>query len=250
MYSSLVQWEKGTFTQVKFTEARFHGEYLDMLEDVRTHAKCNPELYRKLCRDLYKAGIAHAGVVIQTRVRSGLKAADFERAGLVDAMDSDDDDTEDDKDPETGASEAQQDSANDAVGQELAVNADTTHQDVEPPINDITSWFRQARDEREADDDGIGNSTRRLSKRKQAALDSDDEDIGAVPLHHKRQKATHLPDADDEDEEAEEFESEGEQDELNERDQKVLGCRNPKDLVLRNPVLMDNLTSVNRARKY
>ncbi|EJD40421.1 hypothetical protein AURDEDRAFT_153542 [Auricularia subglabra TFB-10046 SS5] len=220
MYSSLLQWETGSFNQVKFSEARFHGEYLDILEDLRTHAKVNPDLYRKLCRDLYKAGIAHAGVVIQARVRSGLKAADFERAALMDSLDSDDD--SDGEESVRGHGD-EEDVQEPAVGDVQEPAAEDIEADQPPVINEITAWFRQAVHEREADNSngtGADNSVRRPSKRKQNALDSGDEGTQDSQVLTKRRRATELPVADDAD--GEDAAVQGETDELDDRDKKIL----------------------------
>ncbi|EJD33710.1 hypothetical protein AURDEDRAFT_177208 [Auricularia subglabra TFB-10046 SS5] len=92
LYNCVKEWETGTRQSIKFRDDTFRSDYVVLLDGLRAYEKGNPALFLKLRRKLYKAGIAHAGVILDTSAHSRPSAADFARAAAFDTISDDSDD--------------------------------------------------------------------------------------------------------------------------------------------------------------
>ncbi|EJD41951.1 hypothetical protein AURDEDRAFT_168943 [Auricularia subglabra TFB-10046 SS5] len=92
LYNCVKEWETGTREAIKFRDDTFRNDYVVLLDGLRVYEKGNPALFLKLRRKLYKAGIAHAGVIANASAHSGPSAADFARAAALDTISDSDDD--------------------------------------------------------------------------------------------------------------------------------------------------------------
>lgn len=128
LYNCAKEWETGRRQGIQFRETTFRKDYVDLLTRLRAYAKANPVLVGKLRRKLYRAGLAHAGVTVDTTTRSGLTDADIARAVAMDTIsddsedggEADDDDEDEEMDDQLAAHVAQtEDAAN------LDIPADT-----------------------------------------------------------------------------------------------------------------------------
>ncbi|EJD42409.1 hypothetical protein AURDEDRAFT_186013 [Auricularia subglabra TFB-10046 SS5] len=174
IFNCAKEWATGVRNPIQFRETTFRTDYADLLQKLRDYAKANPTLVVKLRRKLYKAGMAHAGVVIDTTTRSGLTKADIERAVAMDTISDDSgdegnlDDADDDDDAAMGAT-AGHSSAEDPAAA------------LEPAAED-----QQAEDLTPEDDEDAG-PRRAKSKTKAAVPDADEdpesgahEDLGEI----------------------------------------------------------------------
>ncbi|EJD45950.1 hypothetical protein AURDEDRAFT_165012 [Auricularia subglabra TFB-10046 SS5] len=165
IFNCAKEWATGIRNPIQFREATFRTDYADLLQKLRDYAKANPTLVVKLRRKLYKAGMAHAGVVIDTTTRSGLTKQDIERAVAMDTISDDsgdemDLDADDDDDAPMGAK----------IGHSGAEDPAAALESLDPAAED-----QQAKDPIPEDDEDAG--PRPAKSKTNAAVPDDDQDL-------------------------------------------------------------------------
>ncbi|EJD32331.1 hypothetical protein AURDEDRAFT_178610 [Auricularia subglabra TFB-10046 SS5] len=158
------EWATGIRGPIQFRETTFRGDYIDLLQKLRDYAKANQALVVKLRRKLYKAGMAHAGVIIDTTTCSGLTKEDIERAVAMDTISDDSGDEMDLND------------ADDNDDDDATMGAKTGHSGAEDPAAalDLAAEDQQAEDPTPKDDKDAG--PRHAKGKTKAAVADADED--------------------------------------------------------------------------
>ncbi|EJD45509.1 hypothetical protein AURDEDRAFT_165367 [Auricularia subglabra TFB-10046 SS5] len=165
IFNCTKEWATGIRGPIQFRETTFRGDYADLLQKLRDYAKANPALVVKLRRKLYKAGMAHAGVVIDTTTRSGLTKEDIERAVAMDTI-------SDDSGDEMDLNDADDDDNDD----DATMGVKTGHSGAEDPAAALepAAEEQQAEDPTPEDDEDAG--PRRAKGKTKAAVPDADED--------------------------------------------------------------------------